>query len=163
MLTKAERQAMRHAVLWWKRITPSEAAQLLDDLDAKDAVITSMVETTSALMADICDKGVAIIDKDAEIAAKDTEILRLQYNNAGLEAATDAKDAEIVRITGTVFELCNERIATNAKVEHLQTLVSLQDQLLACYRIGKRPSGKLFDSLKLTRAALAKEGAESGV
>jgi hypothetical protein len=51
--------------------------------------------------------------------------------------------------------------AAEAELQPLADLIRLieaQDQLLACYRLGKHPSEKLFDSLRKGRAALEKLG-----
>lgn len=42
-----------------------------------------------------------------------------------------------------------------AQCRDLSRLVVLQDELLACYRIGRRPSGKLLDGLHAVRARIA--------
>ena len=60
---------------------------------------------------------------------------------------------------GAIKLKCGE--AAKAELQPLADLIRLieaQDQLLACYRMSKRPSEKLFDSLRKGRAALEKLG-----
>ena len=82
----------------------------------------------------------------------------LRQNRSGCCCKFNEEDTEIVSVCEAHKELINTKIAKlKAEKERLRELVKSKDELLVCYRIGKKPSEKLLDKLYRLEQALKEE------
>lgn len=93
-----------------------------------------------------------MIDQDA-YARQCADTRRLHETVTRLAAERQGLIEDLAAARQRASEETAAAAAARAEVERLRELSKLQDDLLACYRLGTHPSGKLLDRLAELRKA----------